>query len=214
MGGVRCCTLCSMTCGLRVVMCYWPTARLSADDTDTLWNYDPLLGPSAVALESQVAATWPQAARKGGFAWMRLVAQIACTLGRVPTPRENSLGDTPLALKWLLRELSRSGGVALAFEGLDDADDQWIEIISDLSRELALDLPVLVVAMLTLAQPLGVLDRVCYTELQHPAHTLQQAGEAELLWLEQVTSAESAVHIDQALRRRRTGCTRSPMACR
>ena len=52
---------------------FWPTDRTDADTIDALWDDDPLLDPAVAALEPQLRAAWPSAARIGGRGWVRHV---------------------------------------------------------------------------------------------------------------------------------------------
>lgn len=183
---------------------FWPTGRADADTVATLWDDDPLLDPADAALEPQIRAAWPLAARIGGRGWVRVMAQLARVLDRLSMPGA-CLPDDPTTLTALVRQAARPAGLLLAIEALDDADDVWIELLRDLAPEIARDLPVLVLATLTLPAPLHVLADPHMTETRHLVKTLQAQGRAEVLWLDIVTPRDVAAYvgdIDAELARR------------
>lgn len=182
---------------------FWPTASL--DDPDTIWQSDEAVEPELLAKEDAIAAAWPNASRIAGRGWVRLVAQLAHSFKQLPTPRSLNHKDDPTALLSLLRQAARSGPVVLAFAGLDDAPDHWIDLLRFLVREVERDLQVLIVATLTASRPLEQLPQGERNEAQHLAHTLQGEGSATIYWIgpaSQHDIADYLGHTDPVVARR------------
>ncbi|HEU4322204.1 MAG TPA: tetratricopeptide repeat protein [Roseiflexaceae bacterium] len=191
--------------GAAVVLArFWPVARADEETQEALWADDPLLDPQAVALEPAVAAAWPGAAAIGGRAWVRVVAQLCRVLGQVPAPAALRTRDDPAALKTLLRQAARVRPVVLVLERWDEAGPLWVQLLRDLAPEIERDLGVLVLATLTLPQPLDQLApearSVEYDLAAAQAHGLVERGQAQTVWLDVVTVDDVRTFIGEAER--------------
>ncbi|HEU4321779.1 MAG TPA: tetratricopeptide repeat protein [Roseiflexaceae bacterium] len=183
---------------------FWPVARADEEAQEALWADDALLDPQTVALEPAVAATWPGAAAIGGRAWVRVVAQLCLVLGQVPTPAALRVRDDPAALKTLLRQSARVRPVVLVLERWDEAGPLWVQLLLDLAPEIERDLSVLVLATLTLSQPLDQLApearSVEYDLAAAQTHGLVERGQAQAVWLDVVSVDDVRGFIGEAER--------------
>ena len=167
---------------------FWPEARLS--NTTPLWESDPLADLSAVALEPDVVAAWPNACRLGGPAWPRLAAQAARLIGQMPTPGRLDVSDDPAALVAILRRAAGRHSLLLVLEGFEDAPAPWPTLLRCLAPELTRDLPILVVATVEAADPIVGPPERGDAGSRAFAQALVAEGHAEALWLGPVDASD------------------------